>query len=507
MGKNNLPSTNFNKRSVRLPLYKIVDKDKNTIPFKRNKTQIYLESIKKRLKEKFGRIRLIILKGRQSGITTNETILGIDRVIMRSNQNVGILAHTDETRIEIFDKVKFAFNNFPDTVKLSNWTNFYKPKAKYDSKYELSLLDNHSKIKVVRDPRGSTRSSLHISEMAFIKDAGKMLAGTLPSVPESWDIVIETTANGFGNDFEKLWTKYENKWENREWTCVFLPWFMVKEYQTPLLSNEKIILPKELNHLHKPMYEGTMLTEEQKKWYLEKYNSYTDPRIAFQEYPSSPREAFLTSGTPVFNADIVNNLIVPEYKEDDTIPGLYIYREPDEDTQCVYWGDTCAGVPDWDNACIIVRDWESCELLACYYEICEPSYLCKVIDRLIQLWYWGRIAVEINNTWYAFYEAAKDYEWYDMLYNRATTDRKYNRQTSSIGWETNSKTRPILMEEYKEAIRSGYIQEIDPRIKNEMYTLIYNSKMKEVAQEWHHDDGIMTDWICYQARKQPLLEF
>lgn len=499
-----MANTQFHRRSVRLPLYKIVDKKKQTIPFRRNPTQAYLETTKKRLKEKFGRIRLVILKGRQAGITTHEAILGLDQAIIRSNQKVGMLAHTDETRKSIFEKVKFAFREFPDAIQLNNGKIFTKPQSKYDTKYELTLKDNNSSIAVVRDPRGSTRSKLHISEMAFIKNAGDMLAGTLPSVPESSDIIIETTANGFGNDFEKLWTKYADKGDNRERTCLFLPWYMVEEYSLPLQKGEKVIVPLELKHLNEPLWNGYVLSEEQKKWYLEQYGTYTDPRMMFQEYPSTPEEAFLTTGTSVFSSQIVKGLEVPSYYEDEQIPHLYLYGEPTD--QCVFGGDTSAGVEGGDNGAIIVRDWESGALLASFYAVCEPSYLCQVIDRLIELGYWGRIGVEKNNTGYAFYEVAKEKDRYALLYTKHTTGNKYDYATKTIGRETNSKTRPILMSEYKEAIRNEYITEVDPRGKKELFTFIYNDRMKEEALPGHHDDWIMADSICWQMRKYPIAE-
>jgi hypothetical protein len=43
------------------------------------------------------------------------------------------------------------------------------------------------------------------------------------------------------------------------------------------------------------MLDGTILTEEQKKRYLNMYNSQTNPDYAFQEYPSTPEEAFLNT--------------------------------------------------------------------------------------------------------------------------------------------------------------------------------------------------------------------
>ena len=72
---------------------------------------------------------------------------------------------------------------------------------------------------------------------------------------------------------------------------------------------------------------------------------------------------------------------------------------------------------------------------------------------------------------------------------------------------TNSRTRPILMNDYKVAINKQYILEQDERIKNEMFTFIYNDKMREEAQIGYHDDGVMTDAICRQMRKNPIPEY
>lgn len=64
----------FYTKSKRLKLYTIIDKQQKPVGFKRNNAQVLLEKRKRELKQKYGRIRLIILKGRQMGITTNEAI-------------------------------------------------------------------------------------------------------------------------------------------------------------------------------------------------------------------------------------------------------------------------------------------------------------------------------------------------------------------------------------------------------------------------------------------------
>lgn len=498
--------SDFYTKSKRLKVYKIVGKDEQTRGFKRNTAQELLEAKKKELKEKFWRVRMIVLKWRQMGITTNEVINGLDTAIMKSNQNIGVLAHDDNTRTEIFDKVKFAFENYPSGIRLKDGKVFRKPTSKYDTKYLLSFANNHSKIAVVRNSRGGTWTKLHISEFAFIKDANSLLAWTLPSVPKNGEIIIESTANWFGNEFEKMRNKFSKKGDNPEWTCLFLGRWLMPEYALPVSEWENIVLPKELEHLNEPMIDWTILSSEQKKRYLNIYESNTNPLLTFQEYPSSPEEAFLHTGKPVFPSRLLKLLKTPDYAEDESIPGLYIYA-PARAGQCVYGGDTAAGVDGGDNGCIIVRDLETMDLLACYYGVCEPWYLCEVIQRLIDLGYWGRIGVEKNNTGYAFYEKAKEYDRYDMLYTTTTVDNKTDYETQKIGRETNGKTRPIVMAWLKEAINKGYITQIDPRVHKELFSFIYDAKMKEVAQQGHHDDGVMTEGICLQMRKFPLIEW
>ena len=494
----------FYMKSKRLQLYTIINKDQEAVGFKRNKAQELLEKRKKELKEKYGRVRLIILKGRQMGITTNEAISGLDTAIIKPNQNIGILAQVDKTRDEIFDKVKTAYLRLPEYLELNDGKIWVKPNTKYSTKKELEFLENHSKIAVITDSRGGTRSKLHISEFAFINDAGELLAGTLPSVPKNGDIIIESTANWYGNEFEKLRNKYYKK-ENNERACIFLGWWLMPEYTLPLYEGETIKLPTELQHLNKPMVDGTILTEEQKKRYLNMYNSQTNPDYAFQEYPSTPEEAFLNTGTPVFKTSIIKNLITPPYIQDSIFPDLYLYREPSKDRQVVFWGDTSSGVNNGDYSCIMVRDRETAELMACYYGLIDPwEGLCNVIDRLVQLGYFGRIWVEKNNTGYAFYAKAKERERYPLCYVTKTVDKTFDRITQDVGRETTAKTRPILMSEYKMAINNGYIKEADERLIKEMHTFIYNEKGKEEAQTGYHDDAIMTDAIAWQMRKSPV---
>ncbi|HMY80483.1 MAG TPA: hypothetical protein PK048_01405 [Candidatus Absconditabacterales bacterium] len=471
-------------------LYKIVDKNAQTTTFKRNQAQEKLNAYMKELKEQYGCVRLIILKARQLGVTTDRLLDGLDDCMMKNNQNIVITAHSREKQKEIFQKVKYSYQQIPEALKTPKGV-WYKPKPKYDNVNELYFPNNNSKIQVSLDSRSGTPSKLHITELAFRTDAREMMAGTLPSIPKQSDIVIETTANGVGNYFYEMRYKYYGR-DDGEFKTIFIARWFADEYRVPVLPGEQIILPLELQHLS-----ALDLDDEQKKRYLQQYDILG--RDVFQEYPSTPEEAFLTTGDTVFSLQIVKNLSVLSYTEDEKIAKLRIYRPATD--HCLFGVDTAEGGKDGDNSCIQVRD-QDLNLLACYYGTIPPDMLCEVIDRLVELGYTGIIGIERNNTGLTTITKAKDYKRYAMLYAERTIDKISNQPTRKYGRQTNTKTRPLMINEYEEAIRRGFITQVDERHRTEMYSFIYNEKHKPEAQEGTHDDAIMADAICYQMRKE-----
>lgn len=499
--------TNFYKKSRRLKhCYKIVGKKAAVLPFIKNKSQeIVAQKIQEiRLKNKGKKmLQLLILKGRQLGITTYACINNLDEVIVKKNLNTAIVAHKLTKQREIFKKVEYAFTKFPEVIKLKNGQIFRKPKTRFQTSSEIFLKTN-SGIQVTLDSRSGTFQKVHITELAFRPDAEEMITGTLPSVPdEGGEIIIETTANGVGNYFHQLRTEsYQNKDAERQ--CLFLGWWLAEEYK--LEEGEKAVewvftLPKELQHLNNPMIDGTILTEEQKRRYLAKYKSLW--KRCFQEYPSTPEEAFLNTGDPFFDLDMVKQYAKLPFTVDTEFPELRIYKPP-KYRYCMYGVDTSAGGEDGDFSSIRVRD-QDLNLLAAYYGRIEPDELCKVIDRLMQLGYIGVLGIESNNTGIATIAKSKEYVWHSLLFKERTVDKATNRTTHKLGWNTNSKTRPLLLADYKSLYTDGLIPNIDEYLRHEMYTFVYNAKKKPEASIGNHDDAVMSDAICCYMRDHAII--
>lgn len=213
-----------------------------------------------------------------------------------------------------------------------------------------------------------------------------------------------------------------------------------------------------------------------------------------------------TVWSPVFDINTVKELKVWEYKTPTKYKELRIYKEPSNYN--MYWVDTSWWSIDWDNASLIIRDFTTYELLACYYWHIQPDILCDVIDVLQKLWYTWIVWIERNNTWIATLKKAESYSWYYQLYKEETVDKITNRKTHKYWWHTNLKTRPLMISEYEEAIRTKVITDVDERWQEEMYWFVYNDNSRPEAQLWFHDDYIIWDCICWQMRNtRRLIQF
>lgn len=460
-----------------------------------NKSQITLYRLEKKYK------KILNLKARQLWISTYKLISGLDKATWYRNQNVVITAHTQKKQTDLFKIVKYAYRQIPSEIKLADWTIWRKPIPKYDSKTEFYFEALNSTIKVELDSRSGTSTDSHITELAFRPDAEEMMTGTLPAIPADANLTVETTANWIGNYFYRLWKQYEGvePTTSEDFKTVFFPRYTDEWYALDIPPDEKWELPDFLKHIHKIEYEGNPLTEEQKFRYFKKRQLHGN--MVVQEYPSTPDEAFITSGNTVFDVNIIRNMGELDYKVDEVFRDLRIYMPANEKRTHWYGVDTALWWSDWDFASISVRD-KYYNLMACFYGKIPPDELCQVIDRLYtHYWYKGIIGIERNNTGIATLTKAKEYVWYHRIYAEKTVDKKTNKKTKRYGWNTNTKTRPLMISDYEEAIRNGDILEMDERTKVEAYWFIYDEKYRPAAQEWSHDDSIIADCIALQMVK------
>jgi len=465
-------------------LYKIVDKNSQQVVFKLNKWQKILFDKENELRKAGKKVWLKLLKARQIWFTTYKLIDKLDKVLFYSNTNVNIVAHNREKLQEIFKKVKYTFENIPDKIKLSDGRIWEKPIPKYDNTNEYYFPEKNSTIKITLDSRSWTLTDCHISEWAFIDNFRDMLRATIPSA-ENADITIETTANGM-NEFKEF-RDTDDRFEE-----MFFPWFIDPEYQKQCPEWRKCM--EELKYLQ-DKYE---LTDNQMYWYEEKYRN--DKDWTLQEYPSEPIDAFISSWRPFYDLHIIKDYPIVMWEEDEHHKWLIWYNKK-KTNEAIFWLDFSEWLDHWDYTTMRIRD-RQLKLIATYRWKIDPADMTKIVNYVRLNGIEWVIWPERNNHWHTFLHASKDYKRYDNIYiPKNDNEDDDSNKSGKRWWETNLKTRPLMLDEHKELIKNKLI-EMDKELQDECYTFIIKNR-KSQADENCFDDVVIADAICCQMVKEP----
>lgn len=286
------------------PLYaekclKIRTKAGGLLPFTLNASQTALHTIIERQRKETGRVRVIVLKGRQQGISTYADGRHYHRVTHRRGARAFLLAHQEQSSQALYAMVNRFHENCPAAVRPVTGTANAKELvfSELDSGYRVATAG----AKEVG--RGETLQYVHGSEVGFWTNAEEHMAGLMQAVPETGDteIILESTANGLGNAFHRQWAsavKGESAFE-----AVFLPWHMHEEYTmqppvgwTPPRAWDDYRLAHGLS-----MDRVYWAWRKSRDMGMAAGAASDEPYWAFrQEYPATADEAFQTSGSMPF---------------------------------------------------------------------------------------------------------------------------------------------------------------------------------------------------------------
>jgi transcriptional regulator with XRE-family HTH domain len=265
---------------------RIRSKSGTTLPLAFNRAQRHIHERLEAQRAELGRVRALILKGRQQGCST---YIG-GRFYHRTSRGRGLRAFilTHETRAtqNLFEMVERFHANCPEAER---------PLTGAANAEELwfSALDSGFKVGTA-GTRGVGRSAtlqlFHGSEVAFWPFAETHAAGVLQAVPNEagTEIILESTANGVGNFFHKKWREAETG--RNEYIAIFVPWYWQDEYRIPAGRGFKLDTEE---GEYAALY---ALEPDQMAWRRVKIAELGDAPLFKQEYPASAAEAFQMSG-------------------------------------------------------------------------------------------------------------------------------------------------------------------------------------------------------------------
>ena len=270
---------------------KIRTKKDGVQPFVLNKAQRYIhDRIEQQLKDT-GKVRAVLLKGRQQGASTYAE----GRFMWKTTHNKGvkafILTHEEDASKNLFSMAKRYYQHLPDAVRpaisASNARELIFPVI--DSGYAVGTAGN----KAVG--RSQTNQYFHGSEVGFWSNAAEHAKGILQTVPDSdgTEVIYESTANGVGNYFHGQWKNAELGLS--DFQAIFVPWFWQDEYAKRLLDGF------ELTEDEAGLRDHYQLSDEQIYWRRVKIielsaGGMDGAKAFYQEYPMNAAEAFQVSG-------------------------------------------------------------------------------------------------------------------------------------------------------------------------------------------------------------------
>jgi hypothetical protein len=269
---------------------KIRTKAGKVAPFAFNRAQRYIHERLEAQKAETGRVRALILKGRQQGCSTYVGARYYHATTWAKGRRTFILTHEDAATQNLFEMVNRYHEHCPVAVRPST-------SAANAKELFFDQLDSGYKVGTAGTKgvgRSSTIQLFHGSEVAFWPHADTHAAGVLQAVPDEpgTEVVLESTANGLGNLFHQKWQDAERGLG--DFIAVFVPWFWQEEYRKDVPAG--FALDAEETE-YATLYG---LTDEQMAWRRNKIAELKDPALFKQEYPATAAEAFQMSGHDSF---------------------------------------------------------------------------------------------------------------------------------------------------------------------------------------------------------------
>jgi len=280
-----------------LPLFaknflKIRTKSGRIEPFLFNRAQEYLHERLEDQKAVTGKVRALVLKGRQQGCSTYVQARDFFIVSTSRGMKAFIITHEAEATKNLFDMTKRYNDELPDGLVPAPDTSSAK-ELKFNtlgSSYAVGTAGNKSV------GRSQTIQIFHGSEVAYWPHAEEHAKGILQAVPneDGTEIILESTANGIGNYFYNMWMAATSG--QSDFQAIFIPWYWQPEYTRELRSDESGTLSDEEEE-YLNLFGSNGLTKQHLYWRRHKIyefgNDYESSKELFNvEYPMTAIDAF-----------------------------------------------------------------------------------------------------------------------------------------------------------------------------------------------------------------------
>jgi hypothetical protein len=456
-----------------------------------------------------GRVRMVVLKARQQGLSTFISAWQYWYLSQRQAKKGLVMAHEADSTSSLFDMYKRLHENCPELLR---------PSTKYSNRTELvfDVLDTGIRVATAGGrgvARGETLQTAHLSEVAFWPTAfaAQNFNGLIQAVPEVDDtaVYVESTANGMTGKFYELCDGARKGINGYE--LFFSAWFESAEYREK--SPEDFTRTPEEDRL----VELYQLDNDQLFWRRRKIAA-NGSELFKQEYPATPEEAFISTGRPVFNTDWVYErlqqsvspiirMAVEEGSVREHPQGeLLVYREHDPAESYTIGADVGIGIRNGDYSCAQVLD-SKLRQVSVWRGIVQPDYFATILQALGLFYNSALIAPERNNHGLLTCVRLGRDLMYPNTFTDVTEGALEDRESINIGHYTSERTKPLVIDKLREVIRAREIEIYDETTLREMLTYVVSESGRLTADHGCHDDTVMALAIAnhvHEGRWEPV---
>lgn len=537
-------------------------------------------------------IRVILLKARQwGGSTTSQMYMAWLQLVHRKGLNSLIIAHVRDGSIQIKDMFDRMLAAYPAELLHPMGSQYHPDEQKTEgvgaSPNLQRIIARNCTIKVgtAEKPdscRGGDYSLVHLSEVGmWTKTEGRSPEDIVQSAcsgillqPYTM-VVYESTANGTGNFFQREYDAAKDPAIPSQFTPLFISWFDIPQYSMPFASDAQRrefadalwrsrrseLVPSARQESGRYLYHLFELgaTLEGIHWYIEERKGKNAHAVMASEYPSDDVEAFVHSGSMVFNlysvdalhtscraprmigeiysatpegpsaleklrfhADEVGALKVwalPDISETEIITDRYLTvvdvggRSSSADFSVIAVFDRLDMLPDGDGRPAIVAQWRG---------HCDIDQLAWHAARIAAFYDNSLLVIESNTLETRDRDRAVDGDQslfilnqikdvYPNLYERRASEEEIREgMPRKYGFHTNVATKPMIISTLVRAVRERLWTERDADCIDELKTYERKPNGAYGAIIGKHDDILMTRaiglHICFNEMPLPTIQ-
>jgi len=416
---------------------KIIHVDLGLVPFK-------LYPYQEKMFKHFNDNRFsIILACRQSGKSISSVAFLLWYAIFNPEKVVAILANKGATAQEMLSRITLMLENLPF---------FLQPGCKALNKRSIEFSNNSRVISAATSGssiRGMSVNLLYLDEFAFVENASEFYTSTYPVISSGKDtkVVITSTANGIGNQFEKIWTGAIQR------VNEFKP-FRVDWWDVP---------------------------GRDKKWKQE-----TIANTSQLQFDQEFGNTFFGTGDTLINAETLMGMRAQPPKKISEGNSTFIYKEPQTDHQYVMTVDVSKGRgQDYSTFTLIDISTRPFEQVAVYRNnLISPLLFPDIIYKYAKFYNNAWVVVESNDQGTLVTNGLYNDLEYENLFMESTV------KSSRIGIEMNRKVKRIGCSGIKDLLEENKLKIVDENTILEISTFVSKGVSYE-ASDGNHDDLMM----------------